>query len=97
MPEHTVMRDCLLRPGPAVSGRTVVNWIRDVVTVSGTFRVPKNCELVQIPGHYLIQDIETGGIVRDIPLDAVMWLEPEPMRAGYYDDWKKKWINYDEL
>lgn len=95
VPEHTVMRDGLLRPGPAVAERTIVSGVREVVSANGTFRVFHNCNLVQLPDCYLIQSIETGAVMKSIPLNTVLWLKPEPVRAGYYDDWHKRWVNYD--
>ena len=93
IPVNTVMCDSLLRPGPTVTRRTVIEGIRDIVTGERTYRVQGSCSLIQTPTQYEIQNDETGGILYQIDLDKVLWLKPKS-KPGNYDELQKGFVSY---
>jgi len=76
IPANTVMRDGLLRPGPTVTKRTVVEGVREIVTGERSYRVLPGCSLIQTPMQYEIQNDASGGILYQIELKMVLWLKP---------------------
>jgi hypothetical protein len=75
IPANTVMRDGLLRPGPTVPRRTIIEGVRNIVTGERTYRAQGSCSLIQTPTQYEIQNDETGGILYKIVLEKILWLK----------------------
>jgi len=66
-----LVRDGLLRPGPAVTSRTFVKGVAAVVTGERTYRLQEYHHLYQTKMQYEIFNTDTGGVESQIELTKV--------------------------
>lgn len=91
-PPHTVLVDQLYRPDQSIVKRTHIPQVSKIVTGKRTFFVLDGQRLYQTATHYEIRYAESAGLIEEIPLNQVIWVEPDEI-PGWFD-FEKKTYHY---